>query len=353
MGGEAGGKIAEAASTVSAEDALRLWRMPAMRVRPLRAGHINDTYLVHPAAGSNAPPQFVLQRINPFVFRNPEAVMANLAMALRHEGGLRLVAPVASAEGETFARDQSGDCWRLFPYVPSRNFQNLPDELLHAAGAAFGRFLAVFADFKQTLQPVIAGFNDLPTYLTHFDSLPKNAEAAAECDAVEALRDAFRPGAARSTIHGDCKINNLLFHPTRAEVVAVIDLDTVMPGDPAWDFGDLARSVFAGGEETAAPRELSLARFERLCAGFVGAFRGIDDIDRYAAAPSYMSFMLAVRFLADHLQGDVYFKVAQRGANLLRARSQLRLAQRFRQAAPAFASILEKATTAPAQGAPN
>lgn len=332
-----------------------------MRVRPLGTGHIHDTYLVHPADGFNAPPKFVLQRINPFVFPDPDAVMRNLAKALGHEGGRLLIAPLASTEGEPLARDHRGDCWRLFPYVPSRSFQHLPDELLQAAGAAFGTFLTVFADFKQTLQPVITGFNDLPSYLAHFDSLPKTAEAAAECDAVAALRDAFRPGAASATIHGDCKINNLLFHPTRPEVVAVIDLDTVMRGDPAWDFGDLVRSAFAGGEEAAAPQELSLPRFEQLCSGFAGAFRGIDDIDRYAAAPSYMSFMLAVRFLADHLQGDVYFKVASRGDNLLRARSQLRLARRFRQAAPAFASALEKAlreamraprrdTNAPAHG---
>lgn len=340
--------------TARAEDALEFWpQLSAMRPRPLHVGHINDTYLLHPAEGSNAPPKFVLQRINPFVFPDPEAVMDNLAMALRHEGGRLLIAPIPSAEGSPLARDDSGDCWRLFPYVPSRNFQNLPDELLQAAGAAYGTFLAVFADFDQPLQPAIAGFNDLPSYLTRYDSLPKMAEAAAECDAVEALREEFRPGTVRGTIHGDCKINNLLFHPARPEVVAVIDLDTVMRGDPAWDFGDLVRSAFAGGEEAAAPGEWSLPRFERLCAGFAGAFRGIDDVHRYAAAPSYMSFMLAVRFLSDHLQGDVYFKVAKPGDNLLRARSQLRLARRFRQAAPAFAAVLERAIAVPAQGAPS
>ena len=341
-------------SAERAQAALRFWpQLSAMRPRPLHTGHINDSYLLHPAQGSKPSPKFVLQRINPFVFPNPEAVMDNLAMVLRHEGGRLLIAPVPAADGSPFVRDENGDCWRLFPYVPSRNFQNLPDELLQAAGAAFGTFLAVFSDFKETLQPVIAGFNDLPSTLTHYDSLPKMAEAAAECDAVAALRDEFRPGTVRGTIHGDCKINNLLFHPSRPEVVAVIDLDTAMRGDPAWDFGDLVRSAFAGGEESAAPGELSLPRFERLCAGFAGAFRGIDDVHRYAAAPSYMSFMLAVRFLSDHLQGDVYFKVAKPGDNLLRARSQLRLAKRFRQAAQAFAAVLERTMAAPAQGAPS
>ena len=324
-----------------------------MSVRPLPTGHINDTYLVGSAAGLNAQPKFVLQRLNPFVFRDPEAVMHNLAKALAHEGGRLLIAPLDTAEGEPLARDAKGGCWRLFPYIPSRNFQNLPDQLLHAAGAAFGGLLAVFADFEQPLQPAIAGFNDLAHYLDRFDATPKSVETEAECRAVEALRRRFKPGVASAVVHGDCKINNLLFHPDRLEVVAVIDLDTIMRGDPAWDFGDLVRSAFAGGEEAFSPQQLSLSRFERLCAGFAGAFAGIDYIDRYAAAPAYMSFMLAVRFLTDHLQGDIYFKVARRGDNLRRTRSQLALAQGFREARPTFACVLEKASADIAETRPS
>ncbi len=79
------------------------------------------------------------------------------------------------------------------------------------------------------------------------------------------------------------------------------------------------------------------------CDGFTGAFPAIDDCARFAASPAYMSFMLAVRFLTDHLLGDIYFKVASRGQNLLRARSQLQLAARFHAAAPAMEQALETA----------
>ena len=136
-------------------------------------------------------------------------------------------------------------------------------------------------------------------------------------------------------------MNNLLFHPTRDEVVAIIDLDTLMLGDPAWDFGDLVRSAFAGSEETEAAAEVSRARFEPLSKAFFPAFGPVDDVDRYAVAPAYMSFMLAVRFLTDHLKGDVYFKVGRRGDNLARARSQLDLAKRFIAVGPELAGILE------------
>lgn len=313
------------------------------RIRPLAAGHIHDTYIVNGDSTRGAEGAFVLQRLSRAVFPRPAAVMRNLAKALAHAGGGFLVAPVPSAEGHPFVTDAHGDCWRLFPFVPSRSFQNLPDGLVAAAGAAFGRFLAVFANFAEKLEPVIDGFHDLNGYLASLDAAPQHSEAADELRVVEELRGAFRPGGPRQVIHGDCKVNNLLFHPHDPTVVAVIDLDTIMLGDPAWDFGDLARSIFAGGEEADSAGAFSLRRFEPLCQGFVGAFPSIDDRARYAAAPAYMSFMLGVRFLADHLRGDAYFKVTRRGQNLLRARSQLRLAQRLRTAAPAMEQALAAA----------
>ena len=314
------------------------------RVRPLGAGHIHDTYIVESATVESAGKgtflgRFVLQRLNRFVFARPQAVMRNLAKALAHEGGRMLVAPIASATGEPLATDARGNCWRLFAHVPSRSFQTLPDELLEPAGAAFGRFLATFATFAEDLEPAIDGFHDLAGYLADLDAAPKTPEATAELRVVSALRGAFRPDAGDRVIHGDCKINNLLFHPTAPTVVAVIDLDTMMRGDPAWDFGDLVRSAFAGGEEAATTSRFAMPRFERLARGFARTWP-IDDLERFAAAPAYMSFMLAVRFLADHLRGDEYFKVARRGDNLLRARSQLTLAQRFLAAGPTMLRAL-------------
>lgn len=324
-----------------AEEALAHW--PALaapaRIRRHGGGHINDTYIVGD--------RYVLQRLNRAVFPHPEAVMANLAKALRHEGGELLVAPIASAEGARLVTDMHGDRWRLFPLLPSRAFQALPDDLLAPAAAAFGRFLSVFSDFSEHLEPVIDGFHDLGGYLADLDAAPKTNDATAELRLVDSLRGAFQPGQARRVIHGDCKINNLLFHPTEAAVIAVIDLDTIMLGDPAWDFGDLVRSAFAGSEESAPAGAFSRRRFEPLCQGFAAACDCIDDCARFAAAPAYMSFMLAVRFLTDHLRGDVYFQVARRGQNLLRARSQLALAKRFGDATPTMRRMLEAALAGP------
>jgi hypothetical protein len=242
--------------------------------------------------------------------------------------------------GEAFLLGDNGDAWRLFPRLNARSYQALPDALVAAAGAAFGGFLRRFADFSAPLEPVIEGFHDLDGYLAQYDAAPLLPEADAARRKVDALRGNFAAGGTRSVIHGDCKVNNLLFHPTRPAVLAIIDLDTVMIGDPAWDFGDLARSVFAGTEEGRAAAPLSLVRFEKLCDGFLSAFGPVDDAHRFAAAPAHMSFMLGVRFLTDHLRGDVYFKTSRRGANLRRAEGQLALAERLHDARRRFAALL-------------
>ena len=327
----------DAALLRAAREMLEHWPAATGAVRMLDAGHVNDTFLVGLAGDAH-----ILQRINAFVFPDPRAVMRNLAKALAHRPRGQLVAPVATTAGELCASDAEGGLWRLFPRLPARSFANLPDDLLAPAGAAFGGFLADFAAFEEDLEPVIPRFHDLAAALRRLDDAPRANDATPELRQVEAMRGSFAAGGGNRVIHGDCKINNLLFHPSDPAVLAVIDLDTLMIGDPAWDFGDLVRSAFAGSEETARPAPPSAARFERLCQGFAGAFGALEDAPRFAIAPAHMSFMLAARFLADHLQGDAYFKVARRGDNLLRARSQLELASRFQDAAPAFARIIER-----------
>ena len=317
--------------TASVGGALGHWPGVAGEVRLLPAGHINDTYVVGE--------RHILQRINRLVFPQPEAVMRNHAKVYAYDSRL-LVAPIPCSNGETFAVDAAGDYWRLFPYLPARSFGTLPDALLEAAGAAFGGFLTRFAAFDGDLEPAIAGFHNLERYLTALDETPKTPDMAADLRQIDDLRTVFQAGRRQQLIHGDCKVNNLLFQPSENAVLAIIDLDTLMFGDAAWDFGDLVRSAFAGSEEAAVAQPFSHHRFERLCRGFTAAFPALDEVDRYAAAPAYMSFMLAVRFLTDHLRGDVYFKVSRRGDNLKRARSQLHLAKRFREAAPDFARIV-------------
>lgn len=299
---------------------------------PHPVGRINDTWMV---AESH-----VLQRLNSTVFTNPQAVMRNLSRVLAHDDTL-LVAPVPTRTGAAYVIDELGDLWRVFPRRLARNFETLPRSLFAAAAAAYGGFLARFAAFPHPLEPVIDGFHDLERYLSALEVAPAGADA--ERQVVDALRHTFEPPRRRRVIHGDCKVNNLLFHPVRDAVIAIIDLDTVMVGDPAWDFGDLVRSAFSGTEESDSPPALSASALAALASGFARGMGTLDGVARFSTAPAYMSLMLGVRFLVDHLSDDVYFKVSAHGDNLRRARGQLSLARRFLDARRPLTAALDDA----------
>lgn len=299
---------------------------------PHPVGRINDTWMVGQS--------HVLQRLNGTVFTRPEAVMRNLSRVLTHDDTL-LLAPVPTRSGAAFVIDERGDLWRLFPQRQARDFESLPASLFATAAEAYGGFLARFAAFPDPLEPVIDGFHDLERYLADLDGGRTGADA--ERRVVDELRSAFEAPRRDRVIHGDCKVNNLLFHPSRDEVVAIIDLDTVMVGDAAWDFGDLVRSAFAGTEESETAPALSAAGLASLAAGFASGMDTLDDVGRFSSAPAYMSFMLGVRFLVDHLSDDVYFKVSARGDNLRRARGQLALAQAFLDARATLTGALDRA----------
>ena len=372
---------------MSAAAALKCWpRAAGLATARLPGGHINDTYVV----GARA---FVLQRINRRVFADPTAVMGNLAALCRRDR--RIVAPLATRSGASFAQ-VDGETWRLFPFVGGgRSFERLPAALVEPAARAFGGFQAAMAGFPGQLAVVIPGFHDLGGYLaalwraeeawragrtgrpakggegprmaagegprkatgegesTATDEGPRigprrrgSAQAsplAAELAYVRRRRPfEFDAAASRTVIHGDCKVNNLLFDGQTPSVLRLIDLDTAMHGHPAWDFGDLVRSVASGAEEAHGRFELDAATFRRVASGFARGVDGIQDAAAFAAAPGHMSFMLGVRFLADWCEGDRYFRVSHRDGNLHRARAQFEAARRFDTLEGEFRRVLER-----------
>ena len=292
------------------------------------AGHINDTYVVRDAAGV----RFVLQRINPRVFRDPSLVLRNVVriveyLGVKAPGFVAALVPSRGDEPGLYTAD--GEFWRLWRYVENTRVCPVVKtlQMARAAGAAFGRFQQLMAGMPgDPLAPVIPGFLELQAYLTHFDDVVlAHGVTSAETPCSEfiaARRDLtryFPPG--ECYIHGDCKLNNLLFNQTREEVVCVVDLDTVMRGHWAWDFGDLARSALS---ETTIDE---VAVFAALAGGFLATSRVGASVEELVMAPRYVAFMLGVRFLSDHLAGDEYFKVEHRGDNLLRARQQFTLVE--------------------------
>jgi len=314
-------------------------------------GHINQTWRVR-----SGDADFVLQKLSATVFSDPRLVAANQTRlfdtAMQTEDfDYLLPQPLPARNGELLIHlpiDALGDStqdgpnlgyWRLCDYIGNtRTLQSLSNSAqARAAGAAFGRFQRMASGVAPTsLVPVIDGFLQLEGYWRSlrqaFNTHRQRERAGAALDAQNEARRVFVAlenlfddcqaieGSAVAVIHGDCKVNNLLFAEDADTVSAIVDLDTLMAA-PWWlDFGDLVRSaVFSEVGEFQAALYVALAQ-----GYFVG--RGSlqrHEIDTVVRAPLHLAFMLSVRFLDDHLRGDRYFRVAEPGDNLRRALAQL------------------------------
>ena len=320
-------------------------------------GNINTTYDVTVNINGEDK-RFVFQKINIFVFKNPKRIMQNIenitshiAKKLEEEGKSRdnVMHFVHSDDGRNYFMDNQS-FWRISEYVPnSETFNSCEDlEKLKTAGKAFGEFQTMLADFDATaLFETIPNFHNtrsrVAVFMRHVNEDPcgRVAEVKEEIDKILE----YKPMAIRlnelvdsaelplRVTHNDTKINNVLFDKTTGEAKTVIDLDTVMPGLIAHDFGDAIR--FAANTALEDEADLSkvsidLNRFRAFAEGFIGAVSASLtplEIKTLALGAFTMTVELAVRFLDDYICGDQYFKTLYRGHNLVRARCQLKLAE--------------------------
>ncbi len=305
-----------------------------VRITRYGSGNINSSYRVIARDGGD----YLLQRINRAVFVHPERIAHNLERLYAAQPH-RLPEILPAAEGGLFYRDAGGDFWRLYRFVSgSRHMDTAATaELAHGAGRAFGAFLdetrrLPIDDFRET----VPGFHDLPARLRAFgralsaDSRDRARQARAACQRIERFSNLAAIAFPRDRItHNDCKISNVLFDANSARALCVVDLDTVMPGAAALDFGDLVRSAGARTDEneTDASRiGLDLTRVEAIASGFcANAALASNETDTLVDGILYVTLMLAVRFLTDYLDGDRYFHTAYRDHNLDRAHNQLAL----------------------------
>ncbi len=313
------------------EVAAQQWNLDGV-IERVSKGRINSTFLV---GGTH-----ILQRINGDVFPNPRALLRN-AEKIATVADELVVRPVTSKHEEPYWIDQGGGVWRVYPYVPSRNFDVLPHSLLNPAGKIFGDLLSRLRTLNVELETSIPGFHDIQTYLGHLDSVRAQGDADRELEYVDFRRERLVISEGNpQVIHGDCKVNNVLFDPSTSRAIKVVDLDTLMFGSASWDFGDLLRSISAGREELTKDAHFSAARVEPVIRGFLSAYGPVMNVEEYAAAPAHMSFMLGTRFLTDHFNGDRYFGVIRRGENLDRARAQFALTRQFDESAERLCEVI-------------
>ena len=344
------------------EQALSAWNSigEVQSAEHFENGHINDTYLVQ----TKNQKRYILQRINTRTFQDVEGLMENIHLVTGHIG--RKVAQtggdvqresmslIPSDRGLWYHKDNQGDCWRMFTYIEgsiclqkARNEQDL-----YECAAAFGKFQRQLEDFDaEQLSETIPHFHDTPKRLRDFeqavqqDLLGRAQSVQREIEFVCSRKEdcAVMVGMLADgklplrVTHNDTKLNNVLLDSTTMQGLCVIDLDTVMPGLAANDFGDTVRfgaNDCREDEQDQSRVHFLLPLYQVCVQGFLsqaGPALTEQEILTLPWGARLMTLECGIRFLTDYLQGDTYFKIEREQHNLDRARTQFTLVEQMEQ----------------------
>ena len=322
------------------------------------SGNINTTYHLVYALPDGTRREYLLQRINGYAFKDPMAVMRNIELVTRHiqaayeaEGvdpSRRMLQVIHTKDDSPLYRDPEGNCWRVYNYSDNATAYDKIEkpEHFYEAGRAFGEFQRLLTDFPAAeLSETIPDFhNTLKRFYAFVASVAadKAGRAASVDDEIEFFFDHRRMMGqivkklesgelpVRVT-HNDTKINNVMIDNATDKAICVIDLDTVMPGSALYDYGDAIRSgasTAAEDEEDFSKVSIDVGLFEQFTRGFLSEVRDIltpAEIEMLPLSVKIITCELAMRFLTDYIDGDLYFKVRSPEHNLIRARNQMKL----------------------------
>ena len=343
-------------------------------ITQIKKGYINRTYRVETLSDTGHVHKYLLQRINTNVFPDVDALMDNFQLTTDHlhgkyllpghtkKGSVQMVR--STKDGRAYFRDDSGS-WRMLTYFDGVYSLDIPDspKTFYYAGKAFGKFVKEMADVDlEDVKIVIPNFhntrsryNDLEQAIAadpkgRVKTVTPEIEFVRErADCYGMITDALESGRIPTRVcHTDCNLNNILFDNETHLPVAVIDLDTVMPSSPLYDYGDSMRI----GTNTATDDEKDLSKvscdlnlYEKYARGYLeecGDMLTEEELKLLPFASLVITSEDGIRFLMDHINGDTYYNIYYPGQNLDRCRTQLALLADMEKKLPEIVKILRR-----------
>ena len=342
---------------------------------PYGSGHINDTVRLTCALENGGQKRYILQRMNDGIFKNPVELMENvmnvtsfLRKKIVERGGdpeRETLNVIRTVDGDNFLKDEDGDFWRMYIFIEnatSFDMVRTPEDFYNSA-VSFGNFQLLLQDYPAaTLHETIPNFHNTVSRFADF----KKAVEEDVCGRAKEVQDEIRFVMEREAdthvicdalangeiplrvTHNDTKLNNIMIDNETGKGICVIDLDTVMPGSALYDYGDSIRFGASTGAEDEKNLELitcDMGLFEIYTKGYVEGCGGSlteKEIRMLPMGAKLMTLECGMRFLADYLQGDVYFKIHRPEHNLDRARTQFKLVADMEKKWDEMAGIVEK-----------
>jgi hypothetical protein len=344
-----------------------------VHVQPYGSGHIHDTF--HVVNQQPEYPDYLLQRTNHHVFKNVPALINNIQIVTSHlrkrleaapgaEPDKEILKLVLSKQKQGYYQDEEGNFWRMYYFLKNTRSYDIVENRQQAyeGGRGFGRFLALLSDLDAScLSETIPKFHDAESRLQLFrEAIQRNPKGRvkdlpAEISFVEARAEdmsaicrAGRRGELPLRItHNDTKFNNVLLNNS-GKAQCVIDLDTVMPGYTAYDFGDAVRTIINTAPEDEKDLDkikLNLRLFEGFAEGFLqetGYFLSDQEINSLIQGVLLLPFIMGLRFLTDYIDGDHYYKIQFPDHNIQRARAQFKLVEELENQQELLSGIILK-----------
>ncbi|MBI5819870.1 MAG: aminoglycoside phosphotransferase family protein [Verrucomicrobia bacterium] len=339
-----------------------------------KIGHINETYTATYNQGGVLV-RYIHQKVNQTVFKDPVAVMENIMRVTTHiwnkliaqgarEVTRRVLTVVPTRDGKSFCQDGDGEFWRTFVFIEKvQSFESVhtPNQA-QEAGKAFGVFQSQLSDLRgpRLHETILEFHNTRKRFAALQDAISEDrcnraASAAKEIEFalkqepwIGTLLDAHAAGRIPERItHNDTKFNNVMLDWETGHAMCVLDLDTVMPGLVLYDFGDMIRTTTSPtveDEEDLSKVAMQMPMFEALARGYVGAAAGFltpAEKSYLAFSGKLITFTIGIRFLADYLAGDTYFRVHRPHHNLDRCRTQFKLVQSIAEQEEAMQKLVD------------